>query len=329
MSPSRFASHQSHRASPNSSVDNFPPPQKPETHKHMKDNNDRIHPDLHDGNWEVKIAEIRLRGNTLFNTWYPLLASILTHIGQMAVLSSRSASLADANDARKEHMNLARLASALVTTIRLLHEGGAEHASNTMQKVSEGEVADPAQMMVADWLSTAQGLPAKHICLMDKRVLIAMRIEESDDSVRLHFDETLCGKNIHHDDEEGTQAVQEEMRKQEERMGITNNVPPCLPEGERHESDGVDGDGTKTTTKDHGGFIEVRKTRDRDDHKSRKSKPKPTPPATPKDIKSASDLNAFLDGLLAKKAEQDKKKKAKDKTEDDEGDEPLPPPRFN
>lgn len=278
----------------------------------MKDKDQPMKPDLHEGNWEVKIAEVRLRGNSLLNTWYPLLASILSHIGQTSTLTARSAKVAGDADAVSEHMNIARLMAALRSTLKLMHDGGAEYASKQMLRVQKGELTDPADLAVAEWITTAKELPPMHLPMMDRKVLLAMRIEEADDSVRLHFDETLCGKNLHDpDDHDAQKAVKEEMDKQERRMGITNIVPPILPEG--HESDDDDED-TITKTTDHGSFREVRKIRER----------KPKDGDKPKGDKQS--LNDFLDEMLRKKAEADKRAKDEKKPDDDE---PLPPPRFN
>ena len=277
-------------------------------------------PDLHDGNWEVKIAEVRLRGNSLLSTWYPLLASIMSHVGQTSALTARSAKMAGDSDAVREHMNIARLMAALRTTLKLMHDGGADYASKQMMRVQKGEVSDPSDLAVADWIKTAGELPPMHLPMMDRKVLLAMRIEEGDDSVRLHFDETLCGKNIHHpDDHDAQQAVKEEQDKQERRMGITNNVPPILPEGHDDEDEE---DGTITKTTDHGPFREVRKIRDR----KPKDGDKPKKPAKG----DKPSLNDFLDEMLSRKqAEADRRAKdAKDKR-DSEDDEPLPPSRFN
>lgn len=277
-----------------------------------EDNDHIIKPDLHDGNWEVKIAEVRLRGNSLLNTWYPLLASILSHVGQTSALTARSAKMAGDSDAVREHMNIARLMAALRTTLKLMHDGGAEYASKQMLRVQKGELTDPSDMAVADWVKTAGELPPKHMPMMDRKVLLAMRIDEGEDSVRLHFDETLCGKNLHDpDDHDAQQAVKEEMDKQERRMGITNIVPPILPEGHDHDDDDED---TITKTTDHGSFREVRKIRDR----------KPKDGDKPKGDKPS--LNDFLDEMLRKKAEADKKRAEQKKPDDDE---PLPPSRFN
>ncbi len=284
-----------------------------------KDNDQPIKPDLHDGNWEVKIAEVRLRGNSLLNTWYPLLASILSHVGQTSALTARSAKMAGDGDAVREHMNIARLMAALRTTLKLMHDGGADYASKQMERVQRGELTDPSDMAVADWITTAGQLPPMHMPMMDRKVLLAMRVQEGEDSVRLHFDETLCGKNLHDpDDHDAQQAVKEEMEKQEKRMGITNQVPPILPEGDDH-GEAEDDEGTITKTTDHGPFREVRKIRDR--------KPKDgDKPKKPKGDKPS--LNDFLDEMLRKKAEADKRAKdAKDKRDDDEP--PLPPSRFN
>ncbi|CAB4145577.1 hypothetical protein UFOVP477_15 [uncultured Caudovirales phage] len=300
----------------------------------MEDDEIRIKADLHEGNWEVKLAEVRLRGNSLLNTWYPLLASILSHIGQTAVLASRSAKMCKDKQAFEEHMNLARLVAAVRTTIALVHEGGPKHASKQMERVTEGEIADPSDMAIQGWITSVGELPPMHIPMMDKRVLLAMRILETDDTIRLHFDETLCGKNLHDpDDDDAQEALRIEMEKQEKRMGITNNVPPIVDKS--GEVDGYDEDGTKTTTKDIGGFVEVRKTRERD----KDGKPKPATPKKP-DPKDKKSLDAFLDEMLSKKAEEaDKRaKEAKDKQDGKEyrgrnqigdDDEPLPPSRFN
>lgn len=286
----------------------------------MNDNDEPMKPDLHDGNWEVKIAEVRLRGNSLLSTWYPLLASIMSHVGQTSALTARSAKMAGDSDAVREHMNIARLMAALRTTLKLMHDGGADYASKQMMRVQKGEVSDPSDLAVADWIKTAGELPPMHLPMMDRKVLLAMRIEEGDDSVRLHFDETLCGKNIHHpDDHDAQQAVKEEQDKQERRMGITNNVPPILPEGHDDEDEE---DGTITKTTDHGPFREVRKIRDR----KPKDGDKPKKPAKG----DKPSLNDFLDEMLSRKqAEADRRAKdAKDKR-DSEDDEPLPPSRFN
>lgn len=287
----------------------------------MNDNDKPMKPDLHDGNWEVKIAEVRLRGNSLLNTWYPLLASILSHVGQTSALTARSAKMAGDGDKVREHMNIARLMAALRTTLKLMHDGGADYASKQMERVQRGELTDPSDMAVADWITTAGELPPMHMPMMDRKVLLAMRVEESEDSVRLHWDETLCGKNLHDpDDADAQEAVKEEMDKQERRMGITNNVPPILPQGDDHDEDDEE-DGTITKTTDHGSFREVRKIRDR----KPKDGDKPKKPAKG----DKPSLNDFLDEMLSRKqAEADKRAKdAKDKRDDDEP--PLPPSRFN
>jgi hypothetical protein len=293
----------------------------------MEDDEIRIKADLHEGNWEVKLAEVRLRGNSLLNTWYPLLASILSHIGQTAVLASRSAKMCKDKRAFEEHMSLARLAAALRTTISMVHEGGPRHAAKQMESVSKGEIADPTDVAIQSWVASVGELPPMHIPLMDKRVLLAMRVLETEETIRLHFDETLCGKNLHDpDDADAQEAMRIEMEKQEKRMGITNNVPLIVEK--TGEKDGVDEDGTTTTIKDLGGFVEVRKTRERD----KDGKPKPAKPAKPKkpDPKDKKSLNAFLDELLSQReAEADKRADDERKKRDSEDDEPLPPPRFN
>jgi hypothetical protein len=301
----------------------------------MDDDEIKIKADLHEGNWEVKLAEVRLRGNSLLSTWYPLLASILSHIGQTAVLTARSAKMCKDKDAFNDNMNLARLAAALRTTITLVYEGGPKFAAKQMEKVTEGEIADPAEVAVQSWIASVADLPAMHIPMMDKRVLLAMRILEADDTIRLHFDETLCGKNLcDPDDDDAQEAMRVEMEKQEKRMGITNNVPAIIEKG--GEQDGVEEDGTKTTTKDIGGFVEVRKTRLRP---MTTGEGKPSTPKKP-DPKDKKSMNDFLDEMLSKQAEEaDKRAKdAKDKQDGKEyrgrnqigdDDEPLPPPRFN
>jgi hypothetical protein len=298
-----------------------------------EDNDNIIKPDLHDGNWEVKIAEVRLRGNSLLNTWYPLLASILSHVGQTSALTARSAKMAGDSDMVREHMNIARLMAALRTTLKLMHDGGADYASKQMSRVQKGEVSDPSDLAVADWIKTAGELPPKHMPMMDRKVLLAMRVEEMEDSVRLHFDETLCGKNLHHpDDHDAQQAVKEEMDKQERKMGITNNVPPLLPEGHDHGDEDDDEDGTTTMTTDHGSFREVRKIRDRKPSDSDKPK-KPAKGDKP-------SLNDFLDEMLSRKqAEADKRAEQRKKDDGkeyrgrdqigDDDEPPLPPSRFN
>jgi hypothetical protein len=285
------------------------------------DGTDGIKPTLHETNWEVRIAEMKLRGGSVLETWYPLLASILSHIGQTSVLAARSAKLAGDAHAIRSNIDTAKFAAALRASVVMFNEGGAEYSAKKLERISKGADKDPAKVMVEAWIHSVGELPADHFPMMDTSVLVAMRIKEDEErgSIELVFDETLCGKNLHHpDDKDAQDAMREEMAKQEKRMGITNIVPPILTDAEK-EHDGVDEDGTTTTTKDIGGFIEVRKTKDR----------KPSEPKKPKKGDKVS-LNDFLDEMLSRKqAEADKRAKdAKDKRDADD-DEPLPPSRFN
>jgi hypothetical protein len=273
---------------------------------------------LHTDNWEVRIAEMKLRGGSVLEAWYPLLASILSHVGQTSVLAARSAKLEGDAEAIIKNINVAKFASAVRASLVLMNEGGAEYSAKKLERITAGDEPDPAKKMVEKWIAEVGKIPADHFPLMDTKLLIAMRIKEDEDTIQLVFDETLCGKNLHHpDDEDAQTAMREEMEKQEKRMGITNKVPPVLTDAEK-DQDGIDEDGTTTTTKDIGGFVEVRKTKDRE----RKPK-KPAKGDKP-------SLNDFLDEMLSRKqAEADKRAKdAKDKR-DAEDDEPLPPSRFN
>lgn len=291
--------------------------------RNENDDDDGIKPTLHDHAWEVRIAEMRLRGGTILETWYPLLASILSHVGQTAVLSARSAKLVKDGDAIRRNMDTARFCAAVRASLVLFNEGGAEYASKKLGRITDGREPDTAKDMVESWIASVGQLPAQHFPMMDTKVMVAFRIKENEDSnsIELVFDETLCGKNLHHpDDKDAQEAMRIEMEKQEKHMGITNRVPPILSDDEKPH-DGVDEDGTTTTTNDVGGFIEVRKTRDRDKAT--------TPPKKPAKSDKNS-LNDFLDEMLSKQAEEaDKRAKdAKDKR-DAEDDEPLPPSRFN
>jgi len=305
----------------------FPPNHNPEITHTMKpkpenENNDEgIKPTLHENSWEVRIAEMRLRGGSILETWYPLLASILSHVGQTAVLTARSAGLVKDADAYRRNMDTARFCAAVRASLVLFNEGGAEYASKKLERITDGHEPDTAKEMVENWIATVKQLPAPHFPMMDTKVMVAMRIreDEEENTIELVFDETLCGKNLHHpDDKDAQEAMANEMAKQEKHMGITNKVPPILSDDEKPR-DGVDEDGTTTTTKDVGGFIEVRKTKDRT----------PTPPKKPAKNDKKS-LNDFLDEMLSKQAEESDKraKDAKDKR-DAEDDEPLPPSRFN
>lgn len=289
--------------------------------RNENDDDDGIKPTLHEDAWEVRIAEMRLRGGSILETWYPLLASILSHVGQTAVLSARSAKLVKDGDAIRRNMDTARFCAAVRASLVLFNEGGAEYASKKLGRITDGHEPDTAKDMVEAWIASVGQLPAQHFPMMDTKVMCAMRIKEDEDanSIELVFDETLCGKNLHHpDDADAQEAMRIEMAKQEKHMGITNKVPPILSDAEKPH-DGVDEDGTTTTTKDVGGFIEVRKTKDRT----------PTPPKKPAKSDKKS-LNDFLDEMLSKQAEESDKraKDAKDKRDADE-DEPLPPSRFN
>lgn len=285
------------------------------------DGTDGIKPTLHSDNWEVRIAEMKLRGGSVLETWYPLLASILAHVGQTSVLAARSAKLDGDIDGIRKNIDTAKFAAAVRASLMLFNEGGAEYSAKKLERISKEIDKDPAKAAVEEWIKSVGQLPADHFPLMDTKVMCAMRIREDEEagSIELVFDETLCGKNLHHpDDKDAQDAMAYEMAKQERKMGITNKVPPILKDSEK-DKDGVDEDGTTTTTKDIGGFVEVRKTKDRE----------PKEPKKPKKGDKVS-LNDFLDEMLSRKqAEADKRAEEQKKKRDSEDDEPLPPSRFN
>lgn len=304
---------------------------------HDNDNDENeyfIKPNLHEGVWDVKFAEIHLKGDSLISTYYPLVSSLLEHIGQNAVLSARSAMVAGDNKEGKQLIALGKLMSALACTIKMVKDNGFTKTGEILGEITEGDRPDPAKKLFQSWTNTVGNIPTQDLGMMDKKVLVALRMSEEGDFVKMTWDETICGKNV--SNHEGVDA---EIAKREKQMGIHNTCPSFDDKG-NDEIEGVDEDGVRTTINTSGdGFKQVMKTKD--DDSIAEAEAKATKGKKPKSEKDK--LNAMLDSMLKQmeeakaKAKQDSKDspwRKKGEHEDkpkpkDEDEPPLPPSRFN
>lgn len=291
-------------------------PTQTQTKQTMEEENENK-PDLHakDTLWDVRIAEMHLKGDTLASAFLPVLISMCEHIGQNATLTARSAYIADEHRTAKENLSFARIMSAFATTLRIIREHGFDKAGNVLNKITNGDKDDPAEDMLKAWSRAIGKIPEKHLALMDKRVICAFRMSLMDGgtSVGYAWDETICGKNVNdHPD------VDREIIKCEKAMGINRTCPP-LKRRDIEDIDDIDEDGVKTTINeiDGSGFSQVVKTADDADKPAKKKR-------SEKDI-----INDMLDDMLRKMEEKRKAKQDKDKQDKPDSDEPTPPSRFN
>lgn len=198
----------------------------------MKIPDDKKKPTIHETPWVTKIAEMRLKGDTIFEAHFPIIRCLLESVGRVSVLCARSAFEAEDMDSAKKSAFEAKIIASMLGVLTMAQESGTpEKMAERMRAATAGIAADPGDEAAERWKSESVKIPLDDLAMMDSHSLACMRYSEDDETVCMSWDEVICGKN-----DMSIHAVREEYKKKMQSMGINDTPPkPNASQADKHE----------------------------------------------------------------------------------------------